>query len=455
MAGDGKTLAERFLSEKAGEDVRAGDYVEAAVDVAMAHDITGPLAFDTFEEVTGGDGDLFAPDRTVLTIDHHAPADGVQAANNHNRLREFAAEHGAHQYDVGDGICHQVLVEEGFVTPGDLVIGADSHSTTFGGVGAFGTGVGSSDLGTALATGDLWFRVPETIRFEVVGELANGVYAKDLILKFIGDVGFAGCTYKAAEYGGSTVERLPVYERLVLANMAIEMGGKAGLIQPDERTVQFLEAQTGTDVEIPGWLAADDDADYDAVHQYDAADIAPQVSKPSNPENAVDVDEVLGTEIDQFFVGTCTNGRYEDIRLVADILDGEELVPGVRMVVVPASGSVYREMLRTGVTETLVDAGAIVQAAGCGPCAGYHQGVLGDGDVCLATANRNFPGREGSMDSRVYLASPATVGVSALYGEITDPREVDLARYDDYTVAGTGTELATDGGRAADEGVGR
>ena len=458
---DGKTLAERFLSRKAGADVRAGDYVEAAVDVAMAHDITGPLAFDTFEEVTGGDGELFAPDRTVLTIDHHAPADGVQAANNHNRLREFAAEHGAQQYEVGDGICHQVLVEEGFVRPGDLVIGADSHSTTFGGVGAFGTGVGSSDLGTALATGELWFRVPETVRFEVDGELPDGVYAKDLILRFIGDVGFDGCTYKAAEYGGSTVEGLPIHERLVLANMAIEMGGKAGLVEPDERTVRFLEAQATADapVEIPDWLAADDDADYDAVHRYDASELAPQVSKPSNPENAVDVDEVLGVEIDQLFVGTCTNGRYEDIRLVADVLAGEQLAPGVRMVVVPASGSVYREMLRTGVTETLVDAGAIVQAAGCGPCAGYHQGVLGDGDVCLATANRNFPGREGSMDSKVYLASPATVAVSALYGEITDPRDVETTRYDDYTLSRSGTgdrgSAATDGGVDvdADSGV--
>jgi 3-isopropylmalate/(R)-2-methylmalate dehydratase large subunit len=432
-----KTFAENLLSAKSGEDVRAGEYVEAQVDVAMAHDITGPLAFDTFEEVTGGDGALFAPDRTVFTIDHHAPADGVQAANNHNRLRAFAKEHGAHQYDVGDGICHQVLVEEGFVGPGDLVIGADSHSTTYGGVGGFGTGVGSSDLGTALATGELWFRVPNTLRFEVDGELAHGVYAKDLILKFIGDVGFDGCTYRAAEYAGSTVEALPVYERLVLANMAIEMGGKAGIVEADDRTLRFLEAQTGSKVEIPDYAHAGEEATYEAVHRYDGSEVAPQVSKPSNPENAVDVTEVEGVKVDQLFVGTCTNGRYEDIRLVADVLQGEALAPDVRMVVVPASGSVYREMLATGVTETLVDAGAIVQAAGCGPCAGYHQGVLGDGDVCLATANRNFPGREGSMESTVYLASPATVAVSALYGEITDPRDHPMERYDDHVLSPT------------------
>jgi 3-isopropylmalate/(R)-2-methylmalate dehydratase large subunit len=429
-----KTFAENLLSAKSGEDVRAGEYVEAQIDVAMAHDITGPLAFDTFEEVTGGDGELFAPGRTVFTIDHHAPADGVQAANNHNRLREFAREHDAAQYDVGDGICHQVLVEEGFVGPGDLVIGADSHSTTYGGLGGFGTGVGSSDLGTALATGELWFRIPTTLRFEVEGDLADGVYAKDLILRFIGDVGFDGCTYRAAEYAGSTVEALPVYERLVLANMAIEMGGKAGIVEADDRTVQFLEAQTGNQVEIPAYAHAGEEATYEAVHTYDASTLAPQVSKPSNPENAVDVTEVEGVKIDQLFVGTCTNGKYEDITLVADVLEGEQLAPGVRMVVVPASGSVYRKMLATGVTETLVDAGAIVQAAGCGPCAGYHQGVLGDGDVCLATANRNFPGREGSMDSRVYLASPATVGVSALYGEITDPRGHGTSRYDDHVL---------------------
>ncbi|RDZ36060.1 3-isopropylmalate dehydratase large subunit [Haloferax sp. Atlit-47N] len=431
----GKTLAEKLLSEKSGTDARAGDYVEADVDVAMAHDITGPLAFQTFDEVTGDDGELFAPDRTVFTIDHHAPADGVQAANNHNAVREFAAKHGAHQFDVGDGICHAVLVEEGFVGPGDLVIGADSHSTTYGGIGAFGTGVGSTDLGTALATGELWFRVPKTLRFEVDGDLGDGVYAKDLILRFIGDVGFDGCTYMAAEYAGSTIESLPIHERLVLSNMAIEMGGKTGLVAPDERTESYLERQTGNGIDLADAFVSDEDADYEAVHTYDATALAPQVSKPSNPENAVDVTEVAGTELDQLFVGTCTNGRYEDIKVVADILEGETIAPNVRLVVVPASKAVYQHMLQTGVFQTLTDAGAVIQSAGCGPCAGYHQGVLGDGDVCLATANRNFPGREGSMESSVYLSSPATVGASALYGEITDPREVETKRYDDTVFA--------------------
>jgi 3-isopropylmalate/(R)-2-methylmalate dehydratase large subunit len=431
----GKTIAEKILSAKADADVQAGEYVEADIDVAMAHDITGPLAFETFDDVTGDDAELFAPERTVFTIDHHAPADGVEAANNHNAVREFAAEHGAHQFDVGDGICHAVLVEEGFVRPGDLVVGADSHSTTYGGIGAFGTGVGSTDLGTALATGDLWFRVPETKRFEVNGSLPDGVYAKDLILKFIGDVGFDGCTYQAAEYGGGAIESLPIHERLVLSNMAIEMGGKTGFVEPDERTATYLERQAGIHADLDGPTSPDDDAVYESVHTYQATDLAPQVSKPSNPENAVDVGAVEGTPLDQLFVGTCTNGRYEDIKLVADVVEGEELAPNVRMVVVPASGSVYRRMLETGVFETLVDAGAIVQNAGCGPCAGYHQGVLGDDDVCLATANRNFPGREGSMDSDVYLASPATVGVSALYGEITDPRREELERYDDIVLA--------------------
>ena len=434
----GKTISEKLLSEKSGTDVRAGDYVEAGVDVMMTHDVTGPLTFEVFEDVTGDDPELVDPDNTVITIDHHAPADGVKAANNHNIVREFAAEYGAQQYEVGDGICHQVLVEEGFVAPGDLVIGADSHSTTFGGVGAFGTGVGSTDLGTTLATGELWFRVPETLRFEVEGDLPDGVYAKDLILKFIGDVGFDGCTYMSAEYGGSAVESMPIHERLVLSNMAIEMGGKAGIVAPDERTADFLEAQTGERPEIPAYTQPDDDADYEAVHSYRAESLSPQVSTPSNPENAVDVDEVVGTEIDQLFVGTCTNGRYEDIRIVADIIEGERLAPNTRMVVVPASKSVYKQMMHTGVMETFVDAGAIVQSAGCGSCFGTHQGVLGDGDVCLATANRNFPGREGSMQSEVYLASPATVGASALYGEITDPREVELNRYDDYVLDGVG-----------------
>ncbi len=430
----GKTISEKVLSQKSGQDVRAGEYVEAAVDVLMTHDVTGPLTFEVFEEITDDDGQLANPENTVLTIDHHAPADGVKAANNHNTLREFAERYGAQLYEVGDGICHQVLVEEGFAEPGNLVIGADSHSTTFGGVGAFGTGIGSTALGTALATGELWFRVPETLRFEVEGELPDGVYAKDLILTFIGDVGFAGCTYRTAEYGGSAIESLPVHQRLVLSNMAIEMGGKAGIVEPDETVVDFLEAQTGRRVDVPDWTSADDDADYEQIYTYQASTLAPQVSLPSNPENAVPVTDVTGTHVDQLFVGTCTNGRYEDIRIVADIIEGERLAPNVRLVVVPASRRVYRQLLDTGIMETFVDAGAIVQSAGCGPCFGTHQGVLGDGDVCLATANRNFPGREGSVESEVYLASPATVGVSALYGEITDPRTVDLQRHDDYVL---------------------
>jgi 3-isopropylmalate/(R)-2-methylmalate dehydratase large subunit len=434
----GKTFAEKLLSEKAGEDAAAGDYVEAEVDVMMTHDVTGPLTFDVFEDVTGDDPALHAPDRTVITIDHHAPADGVEAANNHNAVRSFAEEYGAVQYEVGDGICHQILVEDGFVRPGDLVVGADSHSTTFGGVGAFGTGVGSTDLGTALATGDLWFRVPESMRFVVEGDLADGVYAKDLILRFIGDVGFDGATYRSVEYAGDTIESLPVHQRLVLSNMAIEMGGKAGIVEADDTTLDYLDSRTDEDVDAAPELSADPDATYASVHEYDASELAPQVSKPSNPENAVDVTEVEGTEIDQLFVGTCTNGRYEDVRVVAEVLEGETLASDVRMVVVPASRSVYRRMVSEGLLETFVDAGAIVQSAGCGPCFGTHQGVLGDGDVCLATANRNFPGREGSMESSVYLASPATVAASALYGEITDPRRIETKRHPDLLADGGG-----------------
>ncbi|WP_247730359.1 3-isopropylmalate dehydratase large subunit [Halovivax limisalsi] len=433
-----KTITEKILSRKAGADVTAGDFVEADLDAMFAHDVTGPLAIDAFEAVTDEDGTLVAPERTVFTLDHHAPADGVEAANNHNIVRDFAAAQGAHQYEIDDGICHQVLIEEGFAEPGSLVVGADSHTTTFGGIGALGTGVGSTDLGTALATGELWFRVPETIRFEVAGDLPDGVYAKDLILTFIGDVEFDGATYMTAEYGGSAIESLPIHQRLVLANMAIEMGGKAGIVEPDDRVADFLAAQADLDVSIDPSLSSDDDVSYVASYTYEAGDLAPQVSKPSNPENAVDVGAVAGTGIDQIFVGTCTNGRYEDIRVVADILEGECVAPNTRLIVVPASRTVYEQCLSTGVLETLIDAGAMVQSAGCGACAGYHQGVLGDDDVCLATANRNFPGREGSMDSRVYLSSPATAGASALYGEITDPRTVRTNRYDDHATTDLG-----------------
>ncbi|SDK57888.1 3-isopropylmalate dehydratase large subunit [Natronorubrum texcoconense] len=433
-----KTITEKILSEKSGRDVTAGAYVEAIVDSMVTHDVTGPLAIEVFEDVTDEKSELPTADDIVFTLDHHAPADGVEAANNHNILREFAAEYGTHQYEINDGICHQVMIEEGFVEPGQLVIGADSHSTTYGGLGAFGTGVGSTDLGTTFATGELWFRVPETIRFEVQGDLPDGVYAKDLILKFIGDVGFDGATYKTAEYAGSAIRELPIHQRLVLANMAIEMGGKAGIVEPDERVETFLEDQATLDVSVDPDLASDDDATYEATYTYEGSDLAPQVSKPSNPENAVDVDDVVGTGIDQVFVGTCTNGRYEDIRVVADVLAGEQVAPGTRLIVVPASKSVYEKCLETGVLETLVEAGATFQSAGCGACAGYHQGVLGDDDVCLATANRNFPGREGSMDSQVYLGSPATAGATALYGEITDPRDLETTRYGDHVSADVG-----------------
>lgn len=433
-----KTITEKILSEKAGRDVTAGDYVEADIDAMIGHDVTGPLAIDAFEDVTDDDAVLADPENTVFTLDHHAPADGVEAANNHNTVREFADEYGAHQYEINEGICHQVMIEEGFVEPGDLIVGADSHSTTYGGLGAFGTGVGSTDLGTAFATGELWFRVPETIRFEVDGDLPDGVYAKDLILTFIGDVGFDGATYMTAEYAGSAIQELPIHQRLVLANMAIEMGGKAGIVEPDDRVETFLEQQASLDVTVDPDLASDDDASYESVHTYEGSDLAPQVSKPSNPENAVDVDDVAGTPVDQVFVGTCTNGRYEDIRVVADLLEGERVAADTRLIVVPASKAVYEKCLETGVLETLVEAGATFQSAGCGACAGYHQGVLGDDDVCLATANRNFPGREGSMESRVYLGSPATAGATALYGEITDPRTVETPRYDDHAVADLG-----------------
>ncbi|MFB6070115.1 MAG: 3-isopropylmalate dehydratase large subunit [Halanaeroarchaeum sp.] len=434
----GKTMAEKILGRAVGGNVSAGEYVEAEVDLMMTHDVTGPMTFEVFRRVTGDDPTLAAPENTVITLDHHAPADGVEAANNHNAVREFAEEYGAVQYEVGDGICHQVLVEDGFVEPGDLAIGADSHSTTFGALGALGTGVGSTGLGTAFATGELWFRVPESKRFEVVGDLPEGVYAKDLVLRFIGDVGFDGATYQSVEYGGSAIASLPVHERLVLSNMAIEMGGKAGIVEPDETTAAFLAATTGRGTEsFDTDLAPDQGADYDAIHTYRAEDVEPQVAKPANPANAVPVDEVAGTDIDQLFVGTCTNGRYEDVRVVADVLEGEQVAPDTRMIVVPASRSVYERMLKNGELETLVDAGANVQTAGCGVCFGTHDGVLGDGDVGLATANRNFPGREGSMESDVYLASPATVGATALYGEITDPRTVALDRYDDVAVAET------------------
>jgi len=335
-------------------------------------------------------------------------------------MREFAREKGIKNfYDIGCGVCHQIMMER-HITCGDLVVGADSHTCTYGAIGAFATGMGSTDIAAVFASGKLWFKVPETVRFNISGKLPAGVYSKDIVLKLIGDVSADGATYMAAEYAGDTIRSLSVDARMTMSNMAIEMGAKAGLVEPDDKTLKWVKEHSGRKPVVVG---DDPDAEYARVFDYDVSDLEPQIAKPHRVDNVCGVSEVLGTRIDEAFIGTCTNGRLEDLKAAADILRGKTVDPDVRFIVAPASRDIYLKAMDQGILQTLVRAGAAVVTAGCGPCVGTHDGVPSDGENVLSTANRNFKGRMGNSNAFIYLASPATVAVSALKGEIADPRE--------------------------------
>lgn len=411
----GQTIAEKIFSTSTGRVVKAGDFVEAAIDVAMIHDVTGPLAVKTLYEIADR---VWDRTKVVMLFDHQVPADSIEAAVNHLELRKFARREGILNYDVQEGICHQVMVEKGHALPGELIIGADSHTCTYGAVGAFATGVGSTDMGVALASGRLWFKVPDTIAFEIYGKLRRRVCAKDLILAIIGDVGANGATYKSCEFGGETVTRMGIASRMTLCNMAIEMGGKTGIVAPDETTATFLhERAFGGDFT----LRSDEDATK-TVRRYAAAETVPMVAKPHRVDNVVPVTDVEGQHIDQVFIGSCTNGRYEDLHAATEILEGETIARGVRMIVIPASRTEYQKALRTGLIDIFTDSGALVEAPCCGPCMGGSFGMLGPDEVGLSTSNRNFVGRQGSPQASIYLCSPATAAASAIDGVIADPR---------------------------------
>ncbi len=418
------TISEKILSKASGRDVRAGDFVLADIDCAMIHDITGPLAVEGFYEIMREKDDprVWDPQRIVMLFDHQVPADSLNAAENHILLRRFADEQGIINYDVFAGVCHQVLPEKGHVTPGSLIVGSDSHTCTYGALGAFSTGVGSTDMAAVFATGKLWFKVPETMRFEISGRLAEHVYSKDLILHIIGDVGVEGCRYMAVEYAGPTIRGMNISERMTLSNMAIEMGGKTGIIEPDRITESYLRERIPNFKLDPYWKS-DPDANSQRVH-YDVSDLEPMVACPHNVDNVKPVREVAGTRVDQIFLGSCTNGRFEDLEVAAKIMGTEPVAKGVRMIVIPASRTEYLKALKAGYIEQFIEAGAIVESACCGPCMGGSLGLLGDGEVSLSTSNRNFRGRQGSAKASIYLSSPATAAASAITGEITDPREI-------------------------------
>lgn len=415
----GKTIAEKIIGEHAGKDVSAGDIVVAAVDVAAVQDGTGPLAVQQLEKM--GLVQAKNPERTVLFIDHAAPSPHKDLSNAHKILRGFAKKTGVDLSEVGTGVCHQRLVED-YVNPGDILIGADSHTCTSGALGAFATGMGSTDVAVGIALGKTWLRVPETIRINVTGEFKEGVCAKDLILYLIGKITADGATYKALEFGGETIEKMSMSDRFTLSNMAVEAGAKTGLIASDATTRAFLESRGRGDKFRE--IAPDGDAVYEEVIEIDASTLEPMVSAPHTVDNTSTAAGLAGTKIDQVFIGTCTNGRIEDLAIAAKILEGKQRHPDTRLIVVPASRDVYLDAIAAGYIETFIKAGAAVMAPGCGPCVGVHQGILGDGEACLSTQNRNFQGRMGNTEGLIYLSSPATAAVSAIKGEITDPREV-------------------------------
>ncbi|MDR2944511.1 MAG: 3-isopropylmalate dehydratase large subunit [Methanosarcinales archaeon] len=419
MAQKPQTLAEKIISGRAGKDVYAGDITLVDVDVTAVQDGTGPLAVQQLEKMNLVQA--ANPDRTVLFIDHAAPSPQKDLSNAHAILRTFSKKTGAHLSEAGEGVCHQRLVES-YVNPGDVLIGADSHTCTSGALGAFSTGMGSTDVAVGIALGKTWFRVPETFLVNVTGEFPKGVYAKDLILHLIGLIGADGATYKALEFRGETVEKMTMSQRFTLANMAVEAGAKAGLFETDITTKAYLEerGRGGKFKEIK----ADEGAAYERVIDINVSKLEPTISKPHTVDNTAAVGEIAGTKIDQVFIGTCTNGRIDDLEIAAKILEGQVRHPDTRLIIVPASKEIYLEAVQKGYIEIFIKAGAIIMAPGCGPCVGVHEGALADGEACLATQNRNFQGRMGNTEGFIYLGSPATAAATAIAGVITDPREV-------------------------------
>jgi len=413
------TMAEKILAKASGnKELQAGEIIMANIDVAMTHDLTGPLSVESFDKI--GTKKVWDPEKIVIVFDHQVPADSIDAANNHMIMRKFVEKQGIQNfYDMREGVCHQVLPEKGHVVPGEVVVGTDSHTCTHGALGAFATGIGSTDMAMVFATGKLWFKVPETIKFDITGKLQDNVFAKDVILNIIGKIGADGATYKACEFGGETTRNMTISDRMVLCNMAIEMGGKTGLVEPDQKTIHYLKGRSNKPYKI---MKTDNNAQSLETIHININELEPQIACPHNVDNVKPVSEVEGTHIDQVFLGSCTNGRLSDLRTAAKIIKGKDISKNVRMLVIPASREVYSKAMDEGLLKTFVDSGALVCNPCCGPCLGGHIGLIGPGEVSLSTSNRNFKGRQGSSDAEVYLSSAAVAASSAVKGKITDPR---------------------------------
>ncbi|HAW50377.1 TPA: 3-isopropylmalate dehydratase large subunit [bacterium] len=411
------TLVEKIISQHIGKKVKPGEIVIVDVDGCFVQDGTGPLAIKRLKELSLDK--IFPPKKVVFFIDHASPSPRLELSNDHKVLREFAKDYNIILSDIGDGICHQIMAED-FIKPGDIIVGADSHTTTGGALCSFSTGMGSTDIAVSLAFGKVWLKVPSTIKIEINGKLKNGVYPKDVILHIIGKIGADGANYKALEFCGDVIDNMDIEERMTISNMAVEASAKVGIMKSDEKTKEFLKRH-----EREGdfsYIAPDNDTNYEQVIKIDGGDIEPSLALPHFVDNVCSVREKEGVPIDVVFIGTCTNGRLSDLRTTADIISGKKVK--TRLIICPASRDVYLSALKEGIVEVLVKSGGVILPPGCGPCVGIHQGVLADGERCLSTANRNFKGRMGNPNAEIYLCSQATAAVSALYGEIKNPGSI-------------------------------
>lgn len=414
----GKTIAEKILSNHAKKNLKAGDFAVCHVDFCLSQDGTSMLVIDRMKEL--GAKRLRDPKKYCMVIDHSAPSPKTAVSSIHKKMRNFSKEFNSVIYDVGCGVCHQVVMEQAKALPGDLVIGADSHTCTYGALGALACGVGSTDLAITIACGKNWFRVPETLKIILKGKIPKGVYAKDIILHIIKTFGADGATYKAVEFYGAPISALDMDGRFTICNMIVEMGAKCAFMEVDKKVISFLKSVTKT--RKFAIQKSDKNASYDVIKEIDVSRIKPLVAKPHTVDNVAAVEKLEGKHIDEAFLGTCTNGRLSDLLVAAKILKGRKIHPDVRFIVAPASKKVFLEALKAGIIDTLVESGATILSPGCGPCVGTHCGVPADREVVISTANRNFKGRMGNPNAEIFLASPATVASSALRGKISDPR---------------------------------
>jgi len=413
-----KTIAEKILSTHAGKELKAGDFAICKVDFAFGQDGTSSIIMDRLEELAVKQ----TKTKFCMVIDHSAPSPNEGVSRIHKRMREFAKRYDSGLYDIGCGICHEVIPESGEILPGDLVLGADSHTCTYGALGAFACGVGSTDLALTLTTGKNWFKVPQTIKIILNGRIPKGVFAKDVILYIITDLSASGATYKAIEFSGNVIDKLDMDGRFTICNMVVEMGAKAGFMPQDRKTMLWLKSKLIKNKKIKP-VTADKSARYIKVLEYDISRLRPQVAQPHSVDSAVCVEELKKIKIDEAFLGTCTNARLQDLKIAASILKSKKIAPEVKFIICPASRTIFLQALRLGIIDIFVQAGAVLVSPGCGPCVGTHNGVPADGEVVISTANRNFKGRMGNPRASIYLASPATVAASAIKGYIADPRE--------------------------------